>query len=68
MNSPVAIATHRELLANTLCTVTVYMYIVIAVYRVIINIIGVPHYIFNIINIIVLQNACSVLYGSSVHS
>ena len=54
MNSPVAIATSHELLANTLCAVT-RMYMYIAVYRVLINIIGVTHYI---LNINVLQNAC----------
>ena len=54
VNSPVAIATSHGLLANTLCAVT-RMYMYIAVYRVIINIIGVTHYI---LNINVLQNAC----------
>ena len=63
MNSPVAIATSHELLENTLCAVTMYMYM--AVHRVIINIIGVTHYI---LKINVLQNACHILYGSSVHS
>ena len=65
MNSHVAIATSHELLANTLCAVTMYMYV--AVYRVIINIIGVTHYNI-ILKINVLQNTCHILYGSSVHS
>ena len=53
MNSPVTIATSHGLLANAIFAVTMYMYI--AVYRVIINLIGVTHYI---LEVNVLQNAC----------
>ena len=45
MNSPVAIATSHVLLTNTLCAVTMYIYMYVIVYRVINNIIGVTHYI-----------------------
>ena len=64
MNPPVTIATTCGLLEHTPCTVTMYMYtciyiyiqyIIVYIFRVIINIIGVTHYI---LNINVLQNAC----------
>ena len=55
MKSPVTIATSHELLVNTLCTVTMYMYV--AVYRVTFNI-RITH---SILKINVLQNACHIL-------
>ena len=74
MNPPVAVATTYELLEHTPCTVTMYMYtciymyiqyIIVYIFRVIINIIGVTHYI---LKINVLQNACHMYCMAVVYT